>query len=517
MADANGNALNRVVAMTFSFYAEQRGGAPLWSEVQNVQVDGTGHYTALLGFTKPEGLPVELFTHALARWLGVQADGEAEQPRVMLLSVPYALRAADAETLGGRPPSAYATTPSPGAGSPANGANGSTGHPGDVSGSGTPGYLALWSGDSTLGSASIFQVGVDLTLAQTDNSNPLLSVTQSGNNIAIFGLNNSTSGDLAIGVFGQAMSPEAAAVEGVDSGPYEALTLPYGVAASGGTAVSGQGNANGVEGNGSTAGVVGTGDLGSHESIGLGLLPYGVGGDTNQSPGVGVVATNDGGIAIAAFNKAENLTTAKFQNDEDIDETAPVLQAKGKAFDGICILDVTGSLICNGNVNAVVPVDDGARQVALSAIAAPEKWFEDTGTSQLSNGVAVVHLEPTYAQTINGDAEYRVLLTPKGECKGLYVVNETADSFEVHEMRGGNANVAFDYRIMARRKGQETVRLTDVTRRFSEVPLTQNKGVVGSTLWQTLDSQKKPLAIPAGAISGVSSSQGREQNTNQKK
>jgi hypothetical protein len=34
---------------------------------------------------------------------------------------------------------------------------------------------------------------------------------------------------------------------------------------------------------------------------------------------------------------------------------------------------------------------------------------------------------------------------------------------------GGTANVGFDYRIMARRKGYETIRLADKTKRFDQV------------------------------------------------
>jgi hypothetical protein len=39
VTDVRGNAPGSVVGVTFSLYAEQSGGAPLWSEVQNVQVD----------------------------------------------------------------------------------------------------------------------------------------------------------------------------------------------------------------------------------------------------------------------------------------------------------------------------------------------------------------------------------------------------------------------------------------------------------------------------------------------
>ena len=43
---------------------------------------------------------------ALAR-RAIYRPGEVEQPRGLLVSIPYALKASDAETLGGRPASAY--------------------------------------------------------------------------------------------------------------------------------------------------------------------------------------------------------------------------------------------------------------------------------------------------------------------------------------------------------------------------------------------------------------------------
>ena len=105
--DLNGNALTGVVGITFALYSEQTGGAALWLETQNVTADSNGHYAALLGSTKPDGLPTELFTSEQARWVGVQVSGQAEQPRVLLVSAPYALKAGDAETVGGLPPSAF--------------------------------------------------------------------------------------------------------------------------------------------------------------------------------------------------------------------------------------------------------------------------------------------------------------------------------------------------------------------------------------------------------------------------
>ncbi len=95
------------VGVTFALYAEQTGGAPLWLETQNVAVDEKGRYTIYLGANHTNGVPMDLFASGEARWLGVQPEGQAEQARVQLVSVPYAMTAGDAQTLGGQPLSAF--------------------------------------------------------------------------------------------------------------------------------------------------------------------------------------------------------------------------------------------------------------------------------------------------------------------------------------------------------------------------------------------------------------------------
>jgi hypothetical protein len=125
LKDAAGQPRTGVVGVTFSIYRESSGGAPLWQEIQNVQLDQEGHYEVLLGAAKIEGVPLELFTSKEPRWLGVQAQspGEEEQPRALLVSAPYALKAADAETLGGLPPSAFVRVAPSGSGQNTTGSN----------------------------------------------------------------------------------------------------------------------------------------------------------------------------------------------------------------------------------------------------------------------------------------------------------------------------------------------------------------------------------------------------------
>jgi hypothetical protein len=102
-----GKTITGPASVTFAIYKDQAEGSPLWLETQNVMADGKGNYGVQLGATQPGGLPLDLFSSGDARWMGVRVNGGEEQPRVLLLSVPYALKAADAETLGGLPASAF--------------------------------------------------------------------------------------------------------------------------------------------------------------------------------------------------------------------------------------------------------------------------------------------------------------------------------------------------------------------------------------------------------------------------
>jgi hypothetical protein len=153
--------------VTFALYKEQEGGDPLWAETQNVQLDASGHYTVLLGANTPEGLPVELFTSGEARWLGIAADLQSEQPRVLLVSAPYAIKAGDAETLGGKPASAYALA-SPQSNdttattkSPSVSATPATTLP-TVYGSGTLGSIPMWRSADLIGNSVLSQAASNI-------------------------------------------------------------------------------------------------------------------------------------------------------------------------------------------------------------------------------------------------------------------------------------------------------------------------------------------------------------------
>lgn len=110
LKDAQDSAISsRTVGITFLIYKQQDGGAPIWMETQNVTLDATAHYSVVLGSTTATGLPDDLFSQQEQRWLGVQVQGQPEQPRVLLVSVPYAIKAAEADRLAGHNASEYVT------------------------------------------------------------------------------------------------------------------------------------------------------------------------------------------------------------------------------------------------------------------------------------------------------------------------------------------------------------------------------------------------------------------------
>jgi hypothetical protein len=200
-----------VVSVTFALYGEQDGGAPLWTETQNILADANGHYNALLGTATTGGFPTELFSASSgsSRWLGVTVARQPEQPRVLLASVPYALKAADADTLGGLPASSYVTTQQLAArnavaapatttviassagisSSPLDGAAASLSPnaatesvtQAAVTGTGTTNYLPLWTSGSNLGVSKIYQANGGFVGINTNT--PLLQLDVNGNSI----------------------------------------------------------------------------------------------------------------------------------------------------------------------------------------------------------------------------------------------------------------------------------------------------------------------------------------------
>jgi hypothetical protein len=102
--DPSGRALGGSRSLTFALYDNQQGGAANWSETQTVIEDSQGRYTAYLGSATTGGIPADLFASGTTQWVGVTPDDGGEQSRVPITTVPYAFKAAAADTFGGKKP-----------------------------------------------------------------------------------------------------------------------------------------------------------------------------------------------------------------------------------------------------------------------------------------------------------------------------------------------------------------------------------------------------------------------------
>jgi hypothetical protein len=564
LKDDAGHSKTGVSGITFALYKDQQGGAPLWIETQNVQTDSKGNYTVLLGSSKSTGLPIELFTSGGERWIGVQPQGQNEQPRVLLVSAPYALKALDAETLGGKPLSAFQLAVPQGNSATTNGApppeqsneircaggaacktsffpkfssNGGSARVNDsiVTQSGTTvgiaGNLSL-SGNlnastgQVLGQTGSFTANTKNAVLSVGNQNPSgiavsgVNENANGNGVGVQG--NGPNGVVGIGTARGVTGTGLVGVEGEATG-----TNSIGVSGLGSTGVlgTGSGNGTGVQGtgdigvwgqgaSGNTLGVLAVGGNGliaagnetgdnvlgvagtvgnsgknlgvegtsdsvngtglyglaispSHIGGGRGCCPVGVWGDTSSNAGgaAGLVGTADDARAIYLENNSPSGVPTAFMQQDASGELA--LMAGGAG--GFCTINTNGALSCPHALSVMAPVDSGKRRVALYAMESPQNWFEDFGSGQLTGGTARIALDTTFAEEVNTGVSYHVFLTPHEECEGLYVSDESASGFEVHELHHGQSNVTFDYRIVALRRGFETVRSEDMTSQWKKM------------------------------------------------
>ena len=652
------------VEMTFAVYKDEVGGEALWTETQSVEVDKEGRYTVLLGAAQADGVPVELFSAGEPRWLGVEIRGQAPQSRTLLVSVPYALKALDAEKLSGKSLSDFVlseslgeqvrqviqaqgqsegqsalagvqqkqtgtsstTTPQTTPAGPMlppttfSGTNATQIVSVQQHGSGNGLYAQTASG---IGNSGVVGVATSTSTSNSQNgvigfnagagagvagiaTNPSAGVGvygQSATGFAgVFG-NSVVNSGFAAGVFGTTASPDGAGVNGANSSATGFATGVTGFSASAngngvfGNATSGSGFANGVFGQtnspggsgvlgienattgfnsgvtGSSASANGTGVFGSSfQWVGVGgqaTAPsggpaFGVWGDSLSTDGSGVagfadassgptngvyghsVSPNGSGVqgvndsSAANFNNGvlgiNNARTGNAYGVNGATQTTgfgagvagQAFATTGNAFgvfgqtnspngtamfahafsgsgfptavvgflnspqggvagqfvahtgaglilqglsgpnfnqvfsvDASGNLNISGNLVVSGTKSSTARLQSG-REVALYAVESPENWFEDFGSSELRGGEAWVPLDVSFAEATNATVTYHVFLTPNGDSNGLYVARKSATGFEVREHGGGNSNVAFDYRIVVRRRGYEAVRMAEV-------------------------------------------------------
>src|SRR5580700_7645355 len=470
LTDTNNKPVTGTVGVTFSLYQQSQGGAPLWVETQNVIVDKTGRYTVMMGSSSSQGLPSDVFNSGEARWLGVQVQGQAEQPRTVLMSVPYALKAADAETVGGLPASAFLKAAENGSATGSSSSQASRAVAG-ITGGGTANHITKWLSATKLGNSNIFDSGsgnvgiattspgatLDVNGTAVIRSNatvngslgagPITATSTSSGGTGVFanaGSSTSSNGVIAEGATGVAAYTTVAgsiALYG-DAGN---STGSNGVVAYGATGMAGYATVNGsigVYGNGGSssgsAGVSGTG--GTYGTYGYSGSGYGIYG-TVPSAGVdgvhGVSASENSGVAGINDNSSAGFGVygqaaspsgvgGGFYNTSTGDALFTYEQNGGYAafFDGN--VDVDGNLSkAGGSFKIDHPLDPANKYLYHSFVESPDMMNIYNGNATTdAQGSAVVQL-PEWFETLNRDFRYQ--LTVIGQFSQAIVASKVAN------------------------------------------------------------------------------------------
>lgn len=117
----------------------------------------------------------------------------------------------------------------------------------------------------------------------------------------------------------------------------------------------------------------------------------------------------------------------------------------------------SGDMGCSGTKSAVVRTEEGPK--AVYCMESPEVWFEDFGSGEIQNGQAVVRLAGDFLQTvvIGEEHPFKVFVTPKARLGDWWIEDGTRDFRLVAPDAPNGAR--FDYRVVAKRRGYESVRL----------------------------------------------------------
>jgi hypothetical protein len=410
----------------------------------NMDVDGTTGQT--LDVTSASGDAIYGYANsATGNWWGVMGrssspDGEGG----------YFYNVASSGTGTGLYGQSYSTSGRAIYGNASASTGGTTGVYGSsssTSGAGVRGYATAASGLTygVVGSSSSTTSGIGVLGGGVFG---VWGIASPSTGTGVFGLNANSSG-AGYGVQGVSYSSSG---KGVYGGTTHASGTTYAVF---GVANSTLGR--GVYGNatattGITYGVAGV----NASSSGRGVFGY-----ANNANGLtyGVAGRSDspGGRGLSGYNAALTGNSAGIYGDVRSPNgwAGKFITPYGNGVYISTPAGKTGLNVLGGTKNAVVPTADGSRM--LYSEESTEVWFTDYGFGQLQKGVAVVPIDPVFAQTVNLQQPYLVFLEEFGPDE-LYVSQRTPEYFEVRANKG-KPNVEFCYRLVGKRLGHEEQRL----------------------------------------------------------
>ena len=311
-------------------------------------------------------------------------------------------------------------------------------------------WAEIWSGIATgLTVTSVDGTGIEgRSNAAAGMTYGVYGLSKSTEGRGTYGYASATTG-LTYGVYGLSLSDKGRGVYGYAKSTTGSIYGVYGHSSSGdGRGVYGYANAA----TGVTYGVYGitksdTGDGVLGEVSATSGTTYGVYGQSASTRGRGVYgyATSVTGDTSGVWGmvRSPNSWAGRF------------ISSYGKGVYVSVPVGKEGLNVVSGTKNAVVATDDGAR--LLYAEESTEVWFTDYGFGTLVDGVAVISVDPIYAQTVNMEEPYLVFVQGYGDVQ-VYVSELGRDQFVVRA-RDGDPEAAFSYRVVAKRLQYERHRL----------------------------------------------------------
>jgi hypothetical protein len=343
----------------------------------------------------------------------------------------------------------------------------------------------------------------------TTGSNPgpaLLAIGRSGEAISaesnddsgIVGITRSTTHQLAAGVSGSLITSDEkdsgslgtsyAGVLGM-AGKYGAGV--YGLS-TGGQAIVGYNDAVKETGNFTSQAA-----LYGFSQAGPGLVAYSIGGHSpdgytsDRHAALGGVSVEGSGLSVfssrsagAKIGNGSRYDTLYLSDDYTSGKNYAIQVYTPAADANALLLDNSGNLTIAGTFlakNGTRTQTQNPRSDRLTyAAQSTQATVEDVGSAELVDGHASVALAADFRETIDGSSVYAVFLTPYGDNRGLYVAQRTAAGFVVRESQGGQATLAFDYRIVARQYGAATGRLPHAPAPMPDGLIEQRAAVSGN-------------------------------------
>jgi hypothetical protein len=402
LTNAAGEPLVGQQIVTFTLFDQPQGGTPLWTDTLTVTADDRGRFAVNLGAST--ALPQHVFNAEQARWIGTTIDGR-DLGRTALVAVPYALKAADADTLGGHAAATYVRTRQDG--KLETGAGLLSGP--SVGGAGVAGQLAKWTDSANIGSSV---------------------VSESSDNRVGFGLTDPTAGHVIDSVFtiknfdnntGFGILNESLqrrfAINTLFSGGYALYD--------GGSGVWNQGlvQVNGFVGLGTATPldklhVVSTGATGAV----LGVAASGRGVEGQSSSGVGVIGFSATGIGALVGQSQGSAPAGQFNGNVNVSGTL----TKG-----------------GGSFKIDHPLDPTNKYLEHSFVESPDMMNVYNGNATLdASGEATVTL-PDWFEALNRDFRYQ--LTSVGSQANPYIAMEVTN--HAFKIAGGAPNGKVSWQV----------------------------------------------------------------------